>query len=293
MLRTYAAPDLSRQPPTAPTDAMLRPVPPHLQATFPAPGAAPSPPGVQAGVSVQGPRQRLNACIVLGFDGSGSIHGDQNAHARNVFGPDPRPGGVPASRVREQMFAAQLLAVANALRDPIVQDYALAGPDGGIAVLPLQVGYAVNGFFSPDARETPACEGWAVLDSREKMNAYADRLLTLRRSMMGGTQIGEVVSAAADAMATCPAYAQRRHVNVLVQGRDNEDGAPQGQVASAASAAVETNIHGLDMDPTEPMDRTELDPYYQRVVGMHGRMEWMGRMEDYVDILRRQLAPGL
>lgn len=294
----YATPDLSRTPPRIP-DVAAQGVPPGdemypgVGVPRPTPGATLANPRLPAGVAVRGPRPSINACLVFGFDASGSVRGATGSNARDAFGPDALAQPLTAEQRRSNMFGAQLVAVARALRDPIVQDYALQGPGGGIAVLPLQAGAHVEAFFSPDQRPDHSCEGWVILDTREKMNAYADRLLSLRRTIRGGTQIGEVFGAGTDVLASCPGSAQRYHVNVLVQDRDTEDGAPQHQVERASNSGVESHIVGVDLDPAEPMDRDQLTPYYRGVVGNHGRVDWLGNAEDYVGILRRQLAPQL
>lgn len=291
-VKNFEAPDLARKPPAGGTPVMTD-LPPQSFRAMPRQARVLPEPGQTAGVAVRGKKPSINACIVLGFDASWSISGKQKVSAREALGESAETGKLSQDQLRKHQFSAQVIAVANALRDERVQEYALAGPGGGIAVLPLQVGNGVEAFFSPDARGYPACEGWALLDTKEKMVAYADRLLDLRRTLGGATHIARTANVGAGLLADCPGNPQQLHVNVLVQDVDNTDGAPQLHVENVAQGAVETNIAGIDFDNRQPVNQRAMEQYYKAVVGRNGRFGWLDSGEAYVKILREQLSPGL
>ncbi len=163
--------------------------------------------------------------------------------------------------VNEREFALQIGGLAAAFRDPAVQEAAISGPEGRVAVAVL---------LWADARGKRAASAWRVIDSpaaADGVAAMIEGMANRRNSALGrsGTGIGAAVAQALEMIRLNEFEGTRKIVDVSGDGRETPLafgealGLPE---ALRRAARREVTVNGLPILADDP----NLGLYYERRV---------------------------
>lgn len=167
--------------------------------------------------------------------------------------------------VNAREYAIQLDGLARALRTEAVQDALLAVPGAPVAA------YA---FEWSDADHQAPIAAWAMLDTPERIDAFAARLSAHRRSRSEGrTAVDAALSHAARSLAVAPACA-RQVIDLSGDGANNVAVEPDPLRARLAGTTINALvIEGATPDPVA---------YYRSQV-IQGPGAFVARARDFDD----------
>lgn len=163
--------------------------------------------------------------------------------------------------VNEREFALQIGGLAAAFRDPAVQEAAISGPEGRVAVAVL---------LWADARGRRAASAWRVIDSpaaAEGVAAMIEGMANRRNSALGrsGTGIGAAIAQALEMIRLNEFEGTRRIVDVSGDGRETPLAFGEALALPEAlrrAARQEVTVNGLPILADDP----NLAFYYERRV---------------------------
>lgn len=192
--------------------------------------------------------------------------------------------------VSDWEFALQIGGVAAAFRDPVVQQAAVSGPEGRVAVSLL---------LWADARARKAESAWMVIDgpaSAEAFAALAEAQLARRGSFLGrtGTGIGAALNHAVGMIRRNEFDGTRRIVDISGDGRETPLAFGEAMALPAARREAQrlgVTVNGLAILADDP----NLGAYYEsRVIsGPDSFVLEADDFEDFRDAIRLKLLREL
>jgi hypothetical protein len=172
-----------------------------------------------------------------------------------------------SSSVNSREYRIQLEGLADAFRVPEVRRAILEPEGSSIAALAFEW----SGEMHQDV-----IAGWSLLDSPAAIDAFAERLLAHRRTLLDQpTAIGEAMRFAAGRFASAPPCA-RRTIDISGDGANNDGATPESVRATGILDGI--TINGLVIQGTYP------DPaiYYRGKV-MQGPDAFVALARDFDD----------
>ncbi len=160
--------------------------------------------------------------------------------------------------ISDDEFDLQMLATANAFRNPAVIDAISGLPKGRIAISLVQ-------WSGPDSARVAL--PWTVIDDRASAYAAATRIEALKRMVPGGpTSISAALQFTANHILKSKFVADRKVIDISADGRNNRGGPPEPSRDLATRLGI--TINGLTILSKE---YAILDRYFRkRVIGGPG-----------------------
>ncbi|MGI9410044.1 MAG: DUF1194 domain-containing protein [Hyphomicrobiaceae bacterium] len=160
--------------------------------------------------------------------------------------------------ISNEEFDLQMLATANAFRNPAVIDAILRLPKGRIAISLMQ--------WSGPGSATVALP-WTIVDSRLGALEAANKIESLKRRVAGGpTSISSALQFAASHILKSKYSAERQVIDISADGRNNRGGPPE--LSRDLATRLGITINGLTILSKE---YSILDRYFRkRVIGGPG-----------------------